>query len=245
MEINRIFFFAFLPHRGYYRCTHRNVQGCLATKQVQRSDEDPQVFEITYRGNHTCAQASKANIFAPSAQPENQEPNNNSTEPQQQQQQQQQQYYQPQLTQQQPEDALWNLRQSLKVLTEDLEVHHQSFPPFNFPSSSNMTTETQVFSPSMAINNNSTFTGNFSPSFLPSAASGTNYNFSASPSGINSSFQNLEQSSDLNELISAATSATNSPTVGLDFPFGNIEYDGSFTFDNSNSGSFPSFPKSN
>ncbi|KAL5568311.1 hypothetical protein UlMin_024886, partial [Ulmus minor] len=51
--------------RGYYRCTHRNVQGCLATKQVQRSNEDPTIVEITYRGRHTCTQAS-SNIVAPS-----------------------------------------------------------------------------------------------------------------------------------------------------------------------------------
>ncbi|KAI3859721.1 hypothetical protein MKX03_031235 [Papaver bracteatum] len=44
--------------RGYYRCTHRNVQGCLAMKQVQRLDEDPSTFNITYRGRHTCIQAS-------------------------------------------------------------------------------------------------------------------------------------------------------------------------------------------
>lgn len=42
--------------RGYYRCTHRNTAGCLATKQVQRSDDDPCVFNITYRGQHTCMQ---------------------------------------------------------------------------------------------------------------------------------------------------------------------------------------------
>ncbi|KAL7002403.1 WRKY transcription factor [Sarracenia purpurea var. burkii] len=44
--------------RSYYRCTHRHVQGCLATKQVQRSDEDPSIVEITYRGRHTCIQSS-------------------------------------------------------------------------------------------------------------------------------------------------------------------------------------------
>ncbi|RZC84884.1 hypothetical protein C5167_047659 [Papaver somniferum] len=44
--------------RGYYRCTHRNVQGCLAMKQVQRIDGDPSTFNITYRGRHTCIQAS-------------------------------------------------------------------------------------------------------------------------------------------------------------------------------------------
>ncbi|KAI3693421.1 hypothetical protein L6452_33256 [Arctium lappa] len=45
--------------RAYYRCTHRNFQGCLATKQVQRSDEDSSVFEVTYRGRHTCIQATQ------------------------------------------------------------------------------------------------------------------------------------------------------------------------------------------
>ncbi|VFQ58269.1 unnamed protein product [Cuscuta campestris] len=42
--------------RGYFRCTHRHAQGCLATKQVQRSDEDPNIFNITYCRNHTCNQ---------------------------------------------------------------------------------------------------------------------------------------------------------------------------------------------
>lgn len=44
--------------RCYYRCTHRNVRGCLATKQVQRSDNDPNIFEVTYRGRHTCSQST-------------------------------------------------------------------------------------------------------------------------------------------------------------------------------------------
>ncbi|KAG6530325.1 transcription factor WRKY19-like [Zingiber officinale] len=46
--------------RGYYRCTHRNTAGCLATKQVQRSDDDSCVFDITYRGDHTCQQKLQA-----------------------------------------------------------------------------------------------------------------------------------------------------------------------------------------
>ncbi|XP_047342493.1 probable WRKY transcription factor 46 [Impatiens glandulifera] len=40
--------------RNYFRCTQRNTQGCLATKQVQISDEDPSLFNISYRGTHTC-----------------------------------------------------------------------------------------------------------------------------------------------------------------------------------------------
>ncbi|KAI3955027.1 hypothetical protein MKW98_005030 [Papaver atlanticum] len=43
--------------RGYYRCTHRATQGCLARKQVQRSDEDSSIFNVTYRDRHTCVQA--------------------------------------------------------------------------------------------------------------------------------------------------------------------------------------------
>ncbi|CAL5392791.1 unnamed protein product [Camellia sinensis] len=42
--------------RSYYRCTNRNSQNCWATKQVQRSDDDPTVFEIIYKGRHECNQ---------------------------------------------------------------------------------------------------------------------------------------------------------------------------------------------
>ncbi|CAA7042255.1 unnamed protein product [Microthlaspi erraticum] len=45
--------------RSYYRCTFRNTQCCCATKQVQRSDGDPTIFEVTYRGTHTCAQRNQ------------------------------------------------------------------------------------------------------------------------------------------------------------------------------------------
>ncbi|KAL3829741.1 hypothetical protein ACJIZ3_018543 [Penstemon smallii] len=42
--------------RAYYRCTHRHTQGCLATKQVQKMDDDPSIFEVIYKGNHSCIQ---------------------------------------------------------------------------------------------------------------------------------------------------------------------------------------------
>ncbi|KAI3950382.1 hypothetical protein MKW92_038875 [Papaver armeniacum] len=44
--------------RGYYRCTHKNSQGCLATKQVQRTDTDTSIFSVMYLGRHTCVQTS-------------------------------------------------------------------------------------------------------------------------------------------------------------------------------------------
>ncbi|WOL14766.1 hypothetical protein Cni_G23547 [Canna indica] len=40
--------------RSYYRCTHRSYYGCEAKKQVQRLDEDPDMFEVIYCGTHTC-----------------------------------------------------------------------------------------------------------------------------------------------------------------------------------------------
>ncbi|KAH7685920.1 WRKY domain-containing protein [Dioscorea alata] len=40
--------------RSYYRCTQRSSSGCLATKQVQKTDEDPSVLRITYYGVHSC-----------------------------------------------------------------------------------------------------------------------------------------------------------------------------------------------
>ncbi|KAL6901015.1 hypothetical protein ACP4OV_005691 [Aristida adscensionis] len=46
--------------RGYYRCTHRNSQGCPATKQVQRTDDDPALFDVVYHGDHTCRPAAAA-----------------------------------------------------------------------------------------------------------------------------------------------------------------------------------------
>ncbi|EOA12792.1 hypothetical protein CARUB_v10025742mg [Capsella rubella] len=38
--------------RSYFRCTHKFAQGCKATKQVQRSDTDPNMFTITYLSEH-------------------------------------------------------------------------------------------------------------------------------------------------------------------------------------------------
>ncbi|XP_039069403.1 probable WRKY transcription factor 3 [Hibiscus syriacus] len=47
--------------RNYYRRTH-HVQGCLATKQEQRMDDDPRIIETTYCGTHTCTQVEGTSI---------------------------------------------------------------------------------------------------------------------------------------------------------------------------------------
>lgn len=40
--------------RNYYRCTHKNEQGCQATKQVQQISDNPLKYKIIYHGQHRC-----------------------------------------------------------------------------------------------------------------------------------------------------------------------------------------------
>ncbi|KAL5799810.1 hypothetical protein ACOSQ3_032903 [Xanthoceras sorbifolium] len=51
--------------RSYYRCTHQKMYNCPAKKQVQRLNDDPYTFEVTYHNEHTCHKSSTA----PSAPP--------------------------------------------------------------------------------------------------------------------------------------------------------------------------------
>ncbi|KAL9421852.1 hypothetical protein AB3S75_034178 [Citrus x aurantiifolia] len=56
--------------RSYFRCTHKYVQGCRAAKQVQRRDDDPQMYDTTYIGHHTCRDIiSFPQIVAESSEP--------------------------------------------------------------------------------------------------------------------------------------------------------------------------------
>ncbi|KAI3881882.1 hypothetical protein MKX03_018714 [Papaver bracteatum] len=44
--------------RSYYKCALQKAQDCSAMKQVQRNDDDPLMFSVTYRRKHTCNQVS-------------------------------------------------------------------------------------------------------------------------------------------------------------------------------------------
>ena len=57
--------------RNYYRCTHKYDQGCQATKQVQRIQEEPPLFRTTYYGNHTCRNLLNPEIILDSESPSN------------------------------------------------------------------------------------------------------------------------------------------------------------------------------
>ncbi|XP_055812771.1 WRKY DNA-binding transcription factor 70-like isoform X1 [Solanum dulcamara] len=40
--------------RHYFRCTHKYDQKCQASKQVQKMQDNPQLYRTTYYGHHTC-----------------------------------------------------------------------------------------------------------------------------------------------------------------------------------------------
>ncbi|XWS09514.1 hypothetical protein CRYUN_Cryun40dG0091100 [Craigia yunnanensis] len=49
--------------RNYFRCTHKIDQGCQATKQVQKIEDDPPKYRTTYYGHHTCKNLFKSSQF--------------------------------------------------------------------------------------------------------------------------------------------------------------------------------------
>lgn len=46
--------------RAYFRCTHKHDQQCAAQRQVQRRDDDPDAYTVTYIGAHTCRDPATA-----------------------------------------------------------------------------------------------------------------------------------------------------------------------------------------
>nr|WJJ45892.1 WRKY43 [Persea americana] len=191
--------------RAYYRCTHRNVQGCAAKKQVQRSEEDPSIFQVMYQGHHTCMQATNVIRGASPASPELKE-------------------------QQQPQQGvLLNFTTGLKVRTEDLDTQGVNSSSF-FPHASTQGANVGgcIFSSSSLDN---PFMSTFSSPFMSPATSGSNYLSSVSSCHMNSyggegstSMPTLV-TSDINEIISAVPSGLNSSLV--DFEFSLDQFDAS------------------
>ncbi|KAH6763346.1 hypothetical protein C2S52_020779 [Perilla frutescens var. hirtella] len=204
--------------RSYYRCTYRLVQNCWATKQVQRSDDDPTVFEITYKGTHVCNQST--NAVPPPASPEKQELRHISHNHQSQQQNQ----------------ALLNLKANLRVSTDNSDSKEMP-AQFSFPSTYELSDgENQYISFSALVGDN-THLGAYSPLFLSPATSETNY-FSPAPHHMNNfggsqshTYQHSE--SDIAEIVSAHASTTNSPMGSVDFPIDSLDLDPSFPFSTS------------
>jgi hypothetical protein len=191
---------------------------------VQRSDENHSIFEVTYRGRHTCKQASTPPLASPSLE-------NDFSK--------QSKYHSQQQHEEKPKPSKEISRHfgfdCNQVKNEDLGSKDGIFPFFSFPctSSGNENEENNIFTESMIENS---FLGNFSPTFISSTTSESNY-FSVSPCHMNSfgiGSQNVQtQGCELTtEKISAPTSVTNSPIRDLDISIDYVDFDTTFPFDN-------------
>uniref|UniRef100_A0A7N0T4D1 WRKY domain-containing protein n=1 Tax=Kalanchoe fedtschenkoi TaxID=63787 RepID=A0A7N0T4D1_KALFE len=209
--------------RGYYRCTHRHVQGCLATKQVQRSDQDPTIFHVTYRGQHTCTKSANSSPNKPSEQQKRRKTDHTSDQ----------------------------LRFSFGVKNEERSpLEEQVFPTFSsFPStSSGNKPDDYVFMLTSAAEAETEDQfimcaaegSSFSPLYISSATSDTDfYPPCHVPGGLGLSHLNV-QISEFEAAGSCLNFGTNSPMgvldLDLDFPVRSatsttaMDFDSSFPF---------------
>ncbi|KAK9145377.1 hypothetical protein Sjap_005280 [Stephania japonica] len=205
--------------RGYYRCTYRSVQGCSATKQVQRSDENPLIFDITYRGRHTCMQSSHNPVPTTSQTAQNGEEDHTHKD--------------------QLEQHLKPRSQSQEILLNFSSSSLESIKAENFSNVLQDHTYSFTFPPSgteiHGLNGSSTLadpyvvaTNNFSPTFMsPTSGSSSQIH----NNGVGENFEIHE--SDLDEIVRVATtSASNSVGVDRNFAFDALEMDPSFLFGN-------------
>ncbi|KAL3331467.1 hypothetical protein AABB24_035008 [Solanum stoloniferum] len=199
--------------RSYYRCTYRLMQNCWATKQVQRSDDDPALFEITYKGSHTCNQTH--NCAAAATQPKSPEKRKHKK-----------QANNPRTTP--SNQMLANLQANLRVNTNDLDKKEAACSfPFS-PTFSGFVEENLHFQMSQVDDN---LVGGYSPSFVSPTTPESSY-FSLPTCQMNDSqrIYNVHHSeSDLPDLFSANTSSTSSPIICLEFPPEHVELDPNFS----------------
>lgn len=190
----------------------------MATKLVQRSDEDPTIFEVTYRGRHTCSQNTHFVKASASSTKEGakykQSRHHDRQEPE---------------VKESQELIISFGTSELEGKTEDLDNKEEIFPSFSFPQTSiteddNM--EHNIFTEStmeMEIN----FMRSFSPSFLLPTDSESKY-FSVSPCHMNNSV-GLEQTVHTPE---SGVSTPNSPIGDFDFSLVKVDLDPNFPLDN-------------
>lgn len=182
---------------------------------MQRSDDDPTIFEITYRATHTCNHPPNG-VPLP-ASPEKQEVKHN-------------------------HQTLTNFKANLRVSTENLDnsLDNNTTPTvFSFPSTYAINhIDSQYYFPvDNLVNDN--HLGGYSPLFVSPDTSESNYfspatyqmrNLAGTPN-----YQHSE--SDIGEIISANASATNSPIGGIEFLIDTAEQDPNFPFNTA--GFFP------
>ncbi|CAJ1927354.1 unnamed protein product [Sphenostylis stenocarpa] len=196
----------------YPRCTFRKTQGCCATKQVQRSEEDPTVFDITYRGSHTCSKGTSAVLSQKSADTEEKPQAYDSI-----------QFHHAQSSQ-----------ETLTEHTNTLTVETDNITPHPFPSFGCMTQANHhALLPSLVLENDPFFstisqTSLFSPNTPES-------NYFVSPSVlVHDEFDRVcdkpYPDSDAAGVVSSDTSTINSPFFDFNFSLDALGIDANFPF---------------
>lgn len=196
--------------RAYYRCTHRHTQGCLATKQVQQSDEDRSIFQITCKGRHTCNQTTQSNdMLGKESKKQKKEECTKEAH-----------------IEKETKELVFNC-ETASLKTEKLANMLENFPSFSFHS-------TRIETPGLENNLfSNALWENDSPAYISQEASETDY-FSLSPCHMKDfgTFQILQHSESDNILmLSAPNSVTNSPIEDSDISLDRVEFDPDFPFD--------------
>ncbi|MED6184949.1 hypothetical protein PIB30_052382 [Stylosanthes scabra] len=213
--------------RGYYRCTYRNVQGCLATKQVQKSDQDPTMIEVNYRGRHTCTQSKHSNKSFSSKTKlpllqKNQSHKFQTNQPQK----------QEKMKQTQEESFTFEAKLELDTNTNTITKDDDIFPWFCYLSpsigSENGDNHSILLSEPM-------FLESFSPDTAPFMSPSTSESdlFCLSPCQFGSSNSNgivQTSESDITDILSAPNSVTNSPIMDFDMFLDKEDFDTVFPF---------------
>lgn len=176
---------------------------------MQRSDEDPTVFEITYKGKHSCAPDSNPNAVQ-DEQVQKQNTNAKDT------------------MQYQPDDILLNMKNNLRVNTEDTH---------NIDKVSNSNLHLTSGSAGCVMNVSypaANLDGSLMQIFATSATSSSNY-LPMSPIQQTSSFGGdfgtvCYSESDRSDMFSSNASTTNSPYLELDFNIDHTNTDQTFPF---------------
>jgi hypothetical protein len=198
--------------RGYYRCTHRHTQNCLATKQVQRTDEDATILEVTYRGSHSCSSIdlkSSSMVQSPVPSVINSDSVNYNSQRQQ---------------QNQSQDPFVKFGTEKVVDTKD-----EIFPSFTFPcaaiESDNKTDKDNIFMGDLILDQSI---------FIMSPELDNCFLMSDFGIGNTTHISQRSESDYTTDTFSAPTSVSNSPIGGedLDFSMVKVEFDPNFPFDN-------------
>ncbi|XP_074329884.1 uncharacterized protein LOC141667344 [Apium graveolens] len=205
--------------RAYYRCTYRHSQGCLATKQVQKSDEDSTLLQVTYKGRHTCKQGSESGVVMCGKEEKRQKKG----------------IYEPKQEEQIQEpkaETIISFGGSLKTEELGRSMEVERLPSFSFPCTivESVYKKDHLFSEDSRENN---FMASSYSSYITPETSECSY-LSLSPYHMDNFgiAQNLQSSeSDLTEILSAPNSVTNSPIGHFDISLDSVDFDPNFSSD--------------